>query len=222
MNLTKFIYNLTNFFFLFLFLSFPGYGQLKITDGDTIVLQGEKIRLDGIDSPEKKQTCLFNKEPWACGQEATKALKNLLENADLGSVSCEGDTRDRYGRLIGTCFYNKRNINEWMVENGWALAYRYYSKRYVVNEDRAKENKRGIWRGEFVLPWEWRKGSRLKKETVTTDCSIKGNISSSGERIYHVPGGAYYSRTKITKSKGERYFCTEDEARNSGWRRSKR
>ena len=137
-------------------------------------------------------------------------------------MSCEGDTRDRYGRLIGTCFYNKRNINEWMVENGWALAYRYYSKRYVVNEDRAKENKRGIWRGEFVYPWDWRKGSRLNKETLKSDCSIKGNISSSGERIYHVPGGAYYSRTKITKSKGERYFCTEDEARNSGWRKSKR
>lgn len=54
------------------------------------------------------------------------------------------------------------------------------------------------------------------------DCLIKGNISSSGEKIYHVPSGQFYSRTKITESKGERWFCTEAEARAAGWRKSLR
>ena len=204
-------------------LTFSVFGEVQVTDGDTIILKDQKIRLDGIDAPEKKQLCQHNNEPWFCGKEATNALEALLKNAEKGSVTCEGSTRDRYKRLIGTCYYKDLNINEWMVENGWAMAYRYYSKRYVSKEVQAKENGYGIWRGEFVPPWDWRKGTRLTAQDETPrNCSIKGNISSKGEKIYHVRGGAYYSRTKINKAKGERYFCSEAEALENGWRKSKR
>ena len=83
--------------------------------------------------------------------------------------------------------------------------------------------RRGIWAGEFVKPWEWRRGKRLAaNDNAVGQCRIKGNISRSGERIYHVPGGQYYDRTKINPSKGEQWFCSEAEAIAAGWRRLKR
>ena len=93
-----------------------------------------------------------------------------------------------------------------MVRNGWALACKKYSKEFIKEETEAKIEKLGLWDGQFVEPWNWRKGIRKVKEELdaSQECLIKGNISSSGEKIYHIPGGQYYSRTKITKNKGEK------------------
>ena len=118
------------------------------------------------------------------------------------------------------------DLNAWMVTEGWAFAYRRYSLDYVDEESRAQAAKRGVWRGEVVAPWEWRKGVRLGGTQSTTRqeserCNIKGNIGKNGARIYHVPGGRYYAQTRINTSKGERWFCTEGEARAAGWRRSR-
>lgn len=133
---------------------------------------------------------------------------------------------DRYGRIVSVCHAHGEDLNGWMVANGWAMAYRDYSRDYVQQEQSAAAAKVGIWQGDFVPPWEWRRGKRLAAEQPQVDnsgaCNIKGNISSSGEHIYHVPGGEYYSRTKISPSKGERWFCSEAEARAAGWRKSKR
>ena len=122
-----------------------------------------------------------------------------------------------------------------MVAQGWALAYRRFSDDYVAQEGKAKEARLGMWQGKFVVPWDWRRGDRLTAKSITPNgepakgrandntagpCLIKGNISSRGERIYHVPGGAYYSRTKISPSKGKRFFCSEAEAEAAGWRRA--
>ena len=106
-------------------------------------------------------------------------------------------------------------------------AYRRYSTQYVAEETVAKVAKRGMWRGAVVAPWEWRKGKRLvgtrnSGHTAASRqgggrCTVKGNIGKSGTRIYHVPGGQFYDRTRIDASKGERWFCTEAEARAAGW-----
>lgn len=77
------------------------------------------------------------------------------------TVRCKGDERDRYGRLIAVCYVGDTNLNAWMVRNGWALAYRRYSTEYVPEEQQAKAEKAGIWRGRFVPPWDWRRGERL-------------------------------------------------------------
>lgn len=61
-----------------------------------------------------------------------------------------------------------------------------------------------------------------EKTPNVADCPIKGNVSAKGEKIYHVPGGGYYVRTEVDESAGERWFCTEEEARAAGWRKSKR
>ena len=94
---------------------------------------------------------------------------------------------------------------------------------YIQQEKQASASRLGVWQGKFIAPWDWRRGKRLTaaKREKGGRCLIKGNISRGG-RIYHMPGGQYYSRTKITRSKGERWFCSEAAARAAGWRRSKR
>ena len=99
---------------------------------------------------------------------------------------------------------------------------RKYSLDYVRAENAAKSLREGLWRGKFVPPWEWRRGKRLAAGEASEECRIKGNISHRGERIYHIPGGQHYDKTKIDPARGERWFCTEDEAGDAGWRRSRR
>jgi hypothetical protein len=93
---------------------------------------------------------------------------------------------------------------------------------YVASEDAAKFKGVGIWAGRFVMPWEWRRGKRLAStaDKVLGSCLIKGNIGRAGKRIFHVPGGRWYERTTIHEDKGERWFCTEEEAQTAGWRKS--
>jgi endonuclease YncB( thermonuclease family) len=197
-------------------------GQASVIDGDTIEIQGQRIRFHGIDAPESRQTCVASGEVWRCGQKAALALADFIGRSP---VTCREQDVDRYGRIVAVCYVRGEDVEAWLVVNGWALAYRKYSTDYVAEEQAAQAARAGIWRGEFIKPWEWRKGKRLQAATVpdsAAGCVIKGNISSSGERIYHVPGGQYYDRTKINTAKGERWFCTEEEALAAGWRRSKR
>ena len=133
-------------------------GTALIVDGDTITISGNKIRLSGIDTPEKNQTCRKVSITWRCGYEATETLRRWTYTKE---VRCVGDTKDRYGRLIANCFVDGYNLNARLVYEGWALAYRRYSKKYVPEEDEAKAAKRGLWAGEFVAPWDWRRGERL-------------------------------------------------------------
>ena len=118
------------------------------------------------------------------------------------------------------------------------LAYRRYSLDYVDEEAEAQAARRGVWAGEFVKPWEWRRGKRLdsaESEACTAcdlrhkrllkrseKCAIKGNINREGERIYHMPGQQAYGVTRINQGKGERWFCSEDDARAVGWRKALR
>ena len=156
-----------------------------------------------------------------CGQ---KAALELSDKIGQSTVSCQRTDVDRYGRIVAKCFKGQLDLNGWMVSQGWAISYRQYSLDYVSNEESAKAIKRGIWAGQFVVPSEWRSGARLENLTtnpVNESCPIKGNISSKGVKIFHVPGGRWYERTKIDTTKGERMFCTEFEAELAGWRKSK-
>ena len=207
-------------------------GRARVIDGDTIEVGTVRVRLHGVDAPESAQSCLAEGERWPCGQRATQALDRQIGGR---TVACSERDRDRYGRIVAVCRHGGRDINAWLVRQGWALAYRRYSRAYVNEEASAKAERRGIWRGEFVPPWDWRRGKRLRSSRQSTGrdtrletghgtgrCRIKGNIGRDGARIYHVPGGRYYERTRISPSKGERWFCSEAEARAAGWRRSRR
>jgi endonuclease YncB( thermonuclease family) len=125
-----------------------------ITDGDTIKISNSRIRLHGIDAPEKKQKCKRNTKKYNCGTVATRALiKKIKKNM----VKCMVQkSQDRYKRFIGVCFIGKENLNRWMVRNGYAVAYRRYSKDYILDEEFAKKNKIGLWSGSFLKPEKWR------------------------------------------------------------------
>ena len=135
-------------------------GLPTVTDGDTLRLGGERVRLEGIDAPESVQTCrTATGSRYDCGQAATKALRGRIGGRP---VRCEAEGRGRYGRLIAVCYAaNGADLNKWMVDRGHAMAYRRYSLRYVEQEAAARKARRGIWQGRFVKPWRWRQGERL-------------------------------------------------------------
>lgn len=194
-------------------------GPASVTDGDTLRIGSQKIRLHGIDAPESRQTCKASGKSWRCGAAATRALRKRIAGR---TVACDERDRDRYGRIVAVCRVAGKDVNAWMVSQGWAVAYRKYSRDYVSEESAAKSGRRGLWKGEFVPPSRWRRGERLETVARTDSgaCQIKGNISRSGKRIYHVPGGRWYERTRIDISKGERWFCSHAEAQAAGWRQA--
>lgn len=131
------------------------FGPAVVTDGDTLRIGNVRIRLFGIDAPEGKQTCERDGLPWLCGQEAGKALRELVAGL---AVSCVEHDRDRYKRSVSVCALpDGTDLGAFMVSSGFAVAYREYSTRYVEAENQAREAKRGLWAGEFQLPGEWRR-----------------------------------------------------------------
>tara|TARA_Y100000813_G_C24150220_1_gene346753 strand:+ start:383 stop:850 length:468 start_codon:yes stop_codon:yes gene_type:complete len=138
--------------------NFSNANTLKIIDGDTIHIGKMKYRLYGIDAPEMKQECKRNNKRYLCGIEATKFLQSLIKDDE--SVSCVDKTIDRYKRIVAVCYYLNEDLGKLMVKNGWAIAYRKYSKDYIAEENYAKENKLGIWQGKFIEPYKWRKKNK--------------------------------------------------------------
>ncbi|MBK8173944.1 MAG: thermonuclease family protein [Rhodospirillales bacterium] len=135
-------------------------GEAQVVDGDTIKVEGERIRLQGIDAPESHQLCTVGGVQWPCGQGATRELTTVTAGRE---VVCKGDKRDRYGRLLAVCYVAGDNVNARMVRDGWALAYRRYATDYVSQEAEARAAGSGIWRGQFVEPWEWRRERRAAR-----------------------------------------------------------
>ena len=141
-------------------------GVPKIIDGDTVHINTKKIRLEGIDAPEIKQQCKkpFLKVSTIIGLEFNKnyscgviAKKKLIDKIGSSKIKCISSSKDRYERFLATCYMGKINLNKWMVRNGYALAYKKYSKDYVRDEEYAKKNKLGVWEGSFIMPEKWRK-----------------------------------------------------------------
>ena len=133
----------------------PLKGKPRVIDGDTIWIDGTKIRLHGIDAPEANQECSKkNGKEYRCGLASTQALRALIGSKP---VICKGTTYDRYNRMIAVCYSGTVNLNAELVRKGWALAYRRYSKDYVSIEQEAQNDARGMWVGEFEMPWKWRR-----------------------------------------------------------------
>ncbi|WP_112311348.1 thermonuclease family protein [Pseudogemmobacter bohemicus] len=197
-------------------------GRPQVTDGDTLNFGAVSIRLHGIDAPEAGQNCPRPEgASWACGTAATEALAALVAGQD---IRCEALDRDRFDRVIARCEAGGRDLGQALVESGLAWAYTRYSDAYTADEARAKAAGLGIWSAPSQTPaqtaWDYRSGrwSEAAGDVSLEDCPIKGNISKSGERIYHMPWSPAWAKTSIREDQGERWFCDEAEARAAGWR----
>jgi endonuclease YncB( thermonuclease family) len=205
---------------LLILASCPSFAQdligkaIQIADGDTFTLltpdrERIQIRLAEIDAPEAGQ-------PY--GNRARQALSEALKGQDVRVVV---QTQDRYGRTVGRPYVGDTDICAEMVSTGNAWVYREYliERRLLELEEEARTAGRGLWgitEAKNTPPWEWRRqGGEIRS---SNGCTIKGNINSKGQRIYHVPGSSTYGATRINLERGERWFCSEDEARAAGWR----
>ena len=124
-------------------------GTARVVDGDTIRLEGERVRLAGIDAPELDQECVREGAPFACGEKARLHLVELIGERE---TACRGHERDRYGRLLMYCVCEGNDVNRAMVLAGWAVAYDDYGNA----ERAARDGRAGLWAGQFERPSEWR------------------------------------------------------------------
>ena len=153
---------LTSIFLLILIFNFnqAKAQDVKVEDGDTIHLDGKKIRFSGIDTPEsyyrgKRQQCSFEKVKVFCGYWSKLVLIEKIGNNEVTCIN--EDKPDQYNRVLAECFVNDESLSKYLVRSGFAFAYRKYSKKFVEDEEYAKANKLGLWQTEFEFPWDFRK-----------------------------------------------------------------
>lgn len=220
---------------------------LSVIDGDTIKInyygKEELVRLIGVNTPEVDGPYT---DAECFGNEASAISKDYLENQ---WVIIRGDAtqgnRDKYDRLLRYVSLAGTDFGGFLIERGYAYEYTYetaYDRRgvYLLLQQDAENNNRGLWAAGVCDASDEEEEVMVEEDTDTsTDeiiivpdnsnntteeacLNIKGNISLyTGERIYHLPWQKYYNNTVISPEYGERYFCTEEEAINAGWRRSK-
>ena len=197
-------------------------GTVRMSDADTLRVDGVRVRLHGIDAVETDQTCTSREgREWSCGRWAAEEAKRLFDGT---AAACAVRDVDRYGRAVASCRIAGADMGAELVSRGLAVAYERYSDAYVAAEEEARRRGAGLFAGRVEDPALFR--ARQRAETAAANappdpgCAIKGNVSATG-RIYHVPGQSFYGRTRIEPEKGERWFCSEDEAEAAGWRASR-
>ena len=222
------------------------YLVTKVVDGDTIdvypvksnevgaeqfngILTGtttERVRLIGINTPETVDP----RKPVECfGREASAKAHELLENKKIYLAADETqDNRDKYKRLLRYAFREDGLFyNLEIIKLGYAYEYTYqipyqYQTEFKAAQVYAKENKLGLWADNACAV---KNNMSISVSTATvsssgSNCNIKGNINSKGEKIYHLPACEYYAKTVINLNQGEKYFCSESEAQAAGWRKA--
>ena len=141
-------------FLVLMFCNTSFSDSLIVVDGDTIVLNGEKIRFSGIDTPELIQMCMNGDEKVFCGKSAKMILIKKIGNQ---TPECIREGKDVYKRTLAECFINGESLSAFLVWSGYAFAYRKYSEKFIKDEEFAKENKLGMWSMKFQYPWDFRK-----------------------------------------------------------------
>jgi endonuclease YncB( thermonuclease family) len=218
-----------------------------ITDADTLILEDAVFRLDGIEGPQTDQVCLDDKGArWSCGIEARD---RLIEWVAKRAIRCDDKGRDRIlqKRRRGVCWIEGEatSLNEWLVREGWALNLEPSAKsRFKADQDYARDNRKGLWKGCFVSPEALRRwtistaqllGAACPKENnwkvremlfpdqppMPPDCRIKARVAmraqiAAHQGIYHLEECGSYGRTKNP----HRWFCSEAEAQAEGFRKS--
>lgn len=189
--------------------------EVSVIDADTLQVGNRIVHLAGIDAPELGQRCKVEDKEWRCGLEAALALRKLIA---FGNVAC---TTSEDGAIVtGACTAAGKDLGEVLLSQGYALALNVAFPTYKSAEMAAQEAKLGLWRGDFVRPDEWRSGTRLPGETTdTTFCVVKAAVTEEQQKIFFVPSDEDYAAVTIDPERGERIFCSDDEAILAGWTR---
>ncbi|MBT9165379.1 MAG: hypothetical protein DDT25_00024 [Chloroflexi bacterium] len=145
-------------------------GRASVIDGDTIEIRSERVRLSAIDAPESSQTCSDSGgREYRCGQQAALALSDFIGSQN---VRCEVAARDRFKRAIGECYMGQVSVNAWMIRNGWALPYvQFGGRKHLAGAAEARRERRGVWQGEFVAPWDFRSANRGRSSAEGVELS---------------------------------------------------
>ncbi|MEM9710428.1 MAG: thermonuclease family protein [Pseudomonadota bacterium] len=200
-------------------------GQVRVIDGDTVEIAGTRVRLFGIDAHELDQSCTGSDgRNIRCGLWARDEAAALFDGR---RAACETLKYDAFGRSLAICRIKGTDMAETMLRAGIVDIYPKETLRdYPEFAKEAELLGRGIWAWSFERPFDHRANLRDARAAPSADapgdgCKIKGNISGGG-RIYHRPGQENYERTRINTAKGERWFCSADEAERAGWRAARR
>lgn len=196
--------------------------NLRVIDGDTLQSGGDIIQLYGIDAPELGQLCRREDKVWQCGVEAAFALQKLVALSGMPVVCVawyDGQRADRpdLGETRVCQLGNEQLLGLAMLSNGYALALPGSFPYYGLVERTAREANLGLWSGEFDPPWDWRDGQRTIG--AAEECNVKGAVTKEGHRLYLVPTDDAHEDATVNPAEGERSFCSDEEARQAGWRR---
>ena len=124
-------------------------GMAQVIDGDSLRIGNTEVRLWGIDAVELYQTCIRGRKTWECGKAAKS---DLADKVNTQRLVCQKNDTDPYGRIVAECFLGQENINAWVVRQGYALAYRRFSKKFIADGEQTKAGSRGIWNATFLNP----------------------------------------------------------------------
>ena len=194
-------------------------GTVRVIDADTVDVGATRVRLHAIDAPEQDQSCTTEHGlPFACGQWASAQVTARFGGQQ---ATCARLDTDRHGRTVAKCAVNGVDMGAEIVSQGWAFAYRRYGMDYDLEEKAAYVTDRGLHGFRVQSPAQFRVTRAKGRIPPDPRCRIKGNISANGQ-IFHVPGQEFYERTGINEARGERWFCSEAQARKAGWRAARR
>jgi endonuclease YncB( thermonuclease family) len=195
-------------------------GRADAVSGDLLRVNGQLVRLAGVEAPEPKQPCLkSNGRRWSCGTSARSALDKMLRGK---TVTCSASGNDDAGRTLATCNADGTDIAAELVRAGHVFSAQGFLNSYNAAEDAARAAKAGLWQGETVRPQEWRdRVWEEAKRTAPEGCPIKGYVRAD-DRTYAMPWSTGYNGGKIRTVRGDRWFCSEEEARAAGFKLASR
>jgi endonuclease YncB( thermonuclease family) len=191
-------------------------GRGNALSGDTLRIGSTVVRLAGIEAPEAEQRCQRpGNRRWRCAEAAYDALSRLIRGR---VVKCEVKEKGPGGRVHATCSAGGADLAAMLVKDGHVFAEHGLMARYASLETDAKSARNGIWNGEAERPKDFRARTwEEAKRSAPEGCPIKGQ-AAGGARVYVLPWSADYARVRVSRARGDRWFCTEQEAQSAGWR----
>lgn len=196
-------------------------GRASAVAGDLLTVAGITVRLSGIEAPEREQRCGKDGNKWRCAEAAQSALLRVISERPP-VVRCRLRGSDKAGRPLGNCWIDRVDINSELVRLGYVFAESGMFARYTAQEKEARNAKAGMWNGDTLRPAEFlAKAWEEAKRRAPDGCPIKGQVTS-GERVYVLPGTPDYERVRVQTSRGDRWFCSEQDAAAAGFKAAQR